>query len=42
MKILKSWLNDWIDLEAISTDDISQALESVSYTHLTLPTIRWV
>ena len=31
MKILKSWLNDWIDLEAISTDDISEALESLGF-----------
>ena len=31
MKILKSWLNDWIDLEAMSTDDISEALESLGF-----------
>ena len=31
MKILKSWLNDWIDIEAISTDDISEALESLGF-----------
>ena len=31
MKILKSWLNDWIDLEAISTEDISEALESLGF-----------
>ena len=31
MKILKSWLNDWIDLESISTDDISEALESLGF-----------
>ncbi len=31
MKILKSWLNDWIDLEAINTDDISEALESLGF-----------
>ena len=31
MKILKSWLNDWIDLEAVSTDDISEALESLGF-----------
>ena len=31
MKILKSWLNDWIPLEAISTDDISEALESLGF-----------
>ena len=31
MKILKSWLNDWIDLDSISTDDISEALESLGF-----------
>ena len=31
MKILKSWLNDWIDIETISTDDISEALESLGF-----------
>ena len=31
MKILKSWLNDWIDIEAITTDDISEALESLGF-----------
>ena len=31
MKILKSWLNDWIDIQTISTDDISEALESLGF-----------
>ena len=31
MKILKSWLNDWIDIETISTDDVSEALESLGF-----------
>ena len=31
MKILKSWLNDWIDIETISTDEISEALESLGF-----------
>ena len=31
MKILKSWLNDWIDIEDISSDDISEALESLGF-----------
>ena len=31
MKILKSWLNDWIDVENISSDDISEALESLGF-----------
>jgi len=31
MKILKSWLNDWIDIEAISSDEISEALESLGF-----------
>ena len=31
MKILKSWLNDWIDIENISSDDISEALESLGF-----------
>ena len=31
MKILKSWLNDWIDIETISSDDISEALESLGF-----------
>ena len=31
MKILKSWLNDWIDVENISSDAISEALESLGF-----------
>jgi len=31
MKILKSWLSDWIDIEAISSDEISEALESLGF-----------
>jgi len=31
MKILKSWLNDWINLEDISNDNISEALESLGF-----------
>ena len=31
MKILKSWLNDWINLENISDDDLSTALESLGF-----------
>ena len=31
MKILKSWLNDWIDIENISNSDISEALESLGF-----------
>ena len=31
MKILKSWLNDWINLENISDDDLSNALESLGF-----------
>ena len=31
MKILKSWLNDWIDVENIDSDDISEALESLGF-----------
>ena len=31
MKILKSWLNDWIDIENISNSDISDALESLGF-----------
>ena len=31
MKILKSWLNDWINLEDISNDKISEALESLGF-----------
>ena len=31
MKILKSWLNDWIDIENIGSDEISEALESLGF-----------
>ena len=31
MKILKSWLNDWIDIETISSDEVSEALESLGF-----------
>ena len=31
MKILKSWLNDWIDINNINSDDISEALESLGF-----------
>ena len=31
MKILKSWLNDWIDIDNISSEDISEALESLGF-----------
>jgi len=31
MKILKSWLNDWIDIENISNTEISEALESLGF-----------
>ena len=31
MKILKSWLNDWIDIDKISGDDLSEALESLGF-----------
>ena len=31
MKILKSWLNDWIELEEISNQDISEAFESLGF-----------
>ena len=31
MKILKSWLNDWIDIEDINSNDISDALESLGF-----------
>ena len=31
MKILKSWLNDWIDIENVNSDDISEALESLGF-----------
>ena len=31
MKILKSWLNDWIELSEISNQDISEAFESLGF-----------
>ena len=31
MKILKSWLNDWIDIENISNSEISEASESLGF-----------
>ena len=31
MKLLKSWLNDWIDIENISNPEISEALESLGF-----------
>ena len=31
MKILKSWLNDWIDIDNISNSEISEALESLGF-----------
>ena len=31
MKILRSWLNDWIDIENISNSEISEALESLGF-----------
>lgn len=31
MIILKSWLNDWINLDNITNDDISKALESLGF-----------
>ena len=31
MKILKSWLNDWIDVDKISGNDLSEALESLGF-----------
>ena len=31
MKILKSWLNDWIELAEISNQDISEAFESLGF-----------
>ena len=31
MKILKSWLNDWVDIENINGDDLSEALESLGF-----------
>ena len=31
MKILKSWLADWIDVSSIDDDDLSEALESLGF-----------
>ena len=31
MKILKSWLNDWVNIEKISGDDLSEALENLGF-----------
>ena len=31
MKILKSWLNDWIELDHISDQELSNALESLGF-----------
>ena len=31
MKILKSWLSDWINLDKISDDELSNALESLGF-----------
>ena len=31
MKILKSWLQDWVDIEKITGDDLSEALESLCF-----------
>ena len=31
MKILKSWLTDWIDISSIDDDGISEALESLGF-----------
>jgi phenylalanyl-tRNA synthetase beta chain len=31
MKVLKSWLNDWIDIENIDSNEISDALESLGF-----------
>ena len=31
MKVLKSWLNDWIDISEISNEDISEGLESLGF-----------
>ena len=31
MKILKSWLQDWIDIENVSGGDLSEALESLGF-----------
>ena len=31
MKILKSWLNDWINLDKISDDELFNAFESLGF-----------
>ena len=31
MKILKSWLTDWIDVSSIDDNDLSEALESLGF-----------
>ena len=31
MKLLRSWLQDWIDLTDIDDDDLSTALESLGF-----------
>jgi phenylalanyl-tRNA synthetase beta chain len=31
MKILKSWLADWIDVSSIDNDELSEALESLGF-----------
>ena len=31
MKILKSWLQDWVDIEKITGDVLSEALESLGF-----------
>ena len=31
MKILKSWLNDWIELAELPNQDISEAFESLGF-----------
>ena len=31
MKILKSWLQDWVDIEKITGDELSEALESLGF-----------
>ena len=31
MKLLRSWLQDWIDLTDIADDDLSTALESLGF-----------
>ncbi len=31
MKILKSWLNDWVDIDKINGDELSLALESLGF-----------